>query len=147
LDAIWVALIALAALVGVAVVIGGGVTLLLRARGQATIDLNPRVLLRIYLLVAILAGLLIFTQGTANLLQAALAEVDGKQFSYAPVFVAIPADEARRTPTALELKDRDQLTPRSVRRCRSCWLKMRWCARRRRRNGGGWGCSGPATKG
>lgn len=110
MDEIWIALIAFAALVGVAVLIAGGVTLFLRIRGQQAIDLNPRLLLRIYLLVAILAGLLIFTQGAANLLQAALAEIDEPQFSYQPVWVSIPADGVGRTPTALELKDRDQLT-------------------------------------
>ncbi len=111
MNAVWIALIAAAGLVFLAAVVAGGVVLFLRLRSREPINLNLRFLFRIYLLVVIVAGLLVFAQGSSNLLQAGFASVGGKQFSYNPVHSqSPPAIGLRAGPSALELKDRAKLT-------------------------------------
>ncbi len=111
MNAVWIALIAAAGLVFLAAVVAGGIVLFLRLRSREPINLNLRFLFRIYLLVVIVAGLLVFAQGASNLVQAGFASVGGKQFSYIPVHTqAPPAIGLRVAPSALELKDRAQLT-------------------------------------
>ena len=110
MNAVWIALIASAGLVFLAAVVAGGVVLFLRLRSREPITLNLRFLFRIYLLVVIVAGLLVFAQGASNLAQAGFASVGGKQFSYIPAYAPVPQAIERVTPSALELKDRAQLT-------------------------------------
>ena len=110
MNAVLIALIAAGGLVFLAAVVAGGVVLFLRLRAREPININLRFLFRIYLLVVIVAGLLVFAQGASNLLQAGFASVGGKQFSYNPVYVQIPGPNERQTPSALELKDRAKLT-------------------------------------
>ena len=111
MNAVWIALVASAGLVFLAAVVAGGVVLYLRLRAHEPINLNLRFLFRVYLLVVIVAGLMVFTQGASNLLQAGFASIGGKQFSYNPVHARIPgAIELREAPSALELKDRAKLT-------------------------------------
>ena len=110
MNAVLIALIAAGGLVFLAAVVAGGVVLFLRLRAREPININLRFLFRIYLLVVIVAGLLVFAQGASNLLQAGFVSVGGKQFSYNPVYVQIPGVIERQTPSALELKDRAKLT-------------------------------------
>lgn len=111
MNAVWIALVAFAGLVFLAAVVAGGVVLYLRLRAHEPINLNLRFLFRIYLLVVIVAGLLVFAQGASNLVQAGFASVGGKQFSYNPVYTRIPGGiYSRMGPSALELKDRAKLT-------------------------------------
>jgi hypothetical protein len=84
--------------------------LFLRTRAREPINFDLRVLFRIYLLVVIVSGLLVFTQGASNMLQAGFASFGSDQFSYDPVYIRLPSDSAPQPRTALELKDRQQLT-------------------------------------
>ena len=113
MEAVWIALIAFAIAVGIAVLVGAAISLFLRLRaGAGTIPISMRFLLRLYMYVVIIAGLLIFTQGVSGLIRAGLASGIGKDFSYNPVYVAMTeADELVRTPKPLELKDPPDLTP------------------------------------
>ncbi|PKB82831.1 MAG: hypothetical protein BZY88_03560 [SAR202 cluster bacterium Io17-Chloro-G9] len=111
MEVVWVALVAFAALVGLIVVVAGGVVLFIRMRAREPINLDLRFLLRLYLLVVIVAGLLVFTQGASNLLLAGFAAIGDNQFSYSPVYIFLPGDNAPRpSPSPLELKDRAELT-------------------------------------
>jgi len=111
MNAVLIALIAAGGLVFLAAVVAGGVVLFLRLRAREPININLRFLFRIYLLVVIVAGLLVFAQGASNLLQAGFASVGGKQFSYNPVHIqGPPGIELRMGPSALELKERAKLT-------------------------------------
>ena len=110
MNVIWIAVAAFACLVLLAAVVAGGVVLFLRLRAREPINVNLRFLFRVYLLVVMLAGLMVITQGTSDLLKAGLASVVGKQFSYEPVYARIPGPPDMRTSSALELKDRTQLT-------------------------------------
>ncbi|MCH7800078.1 MAG: hypothetical protein IIC24_00905 [Chloroflexi bacterium] len=110
MELVWIALISFAAFIGVAVVVVGGVVLFLRIRAREPIKIDLRFLVRLYLLVVIVAGLLLFTQGASKLMQAGFATVGDKQFSYRPVYVNLPTDSELRTQSALELKERSLLT-------------------------------------
>ena len=110
MDAIWIVLILLTVFVAIGVVIAGGVTLFLRVRAREPINVNLRSLLRIYMLVVIVAGLLVFTRGAADLMQAGFATIGSNQFSYDPVYVRLPADDEPRPVSPLEIKDWQQLT-------------------------------------
>lgn len=105
---LWITLIVFLVLVGVSVLIGGVVYLVQRLRSGAGLVLPMRFLLRLYLYVVIIAGLLLLAQGLAGLLQVGLASALGNDFSYRPVQIGL-----ERRPIAvdpLELKDRPQLT-------------------------------------
>ena len=111
MNAVWIALIAAAGLVFLAAVVAGGVVLFLRLRAREPININLRVVFRVYLLVVIVAGLIVFAQGASNLVQVGFASVGGKQFSYIPVHTqGPPVIYQRMGPSALELKDRAKLT-------------------------------------
>jgi hypothetical protein len=110
MDLIWVALAALTFIIVIVVVVAGGVVLFLRMRAHESINFDLRVLFRVYLLVVIVAGLLVFTQGASNLIQAGFATLGSNQFSYDPVYIRLPSDSAPQPQTAVELKDRTQLT-------------------------------------
>ena len=111
MNAIWIAVIAAGGLVFLAAVVAGGVVLFLRLRAREPININLRFVFRVYLLVVIVAGLIVFAQGASNLVQAGFASVGGKQFSYNPVHTQGPPVIYQRIgPSALELKDRAKLT-------------------------------------
>ena len=110
MNSVLIALVAVAILVVLAGVRAGGVVLYLRLRAGEPININLRFLFRLYLLVVIVAGLMVFAQGSSNLVQAGFASIGGKQFSYTPAYVPGPPHLERVTPSALELKDRAQLT-------------------------------------
>ena len=110
MEVIWIALIAFVSLVGVALLVGGAVVLISRFSGKEPIRVSLRFLLRLYLYVVIIAGLLVFTQGASSLLRAGFAGIGGKDFSYNPVYVPLPEDSIRDTPTAVELKGQQLLT-------------------------------------
>ncbi len=105
---LWITLIIFLVLVGVSVLIGGVVYLIQRLRSGSGLVLPMRFLLRLYLYVVIIAGLLLLAQGLSGLLQVGLASALGDDFSYRPVHL-----ELERKPIAvdpLELKDRPLLT-------------------------------------
>jgi hypothetical protein len=79
-------------------------------RAHESINFDLRIMLRVYLLVVIVAGLLVFTQGASNLLQVGFATLGSNQFSYTPVYIGFPSDSVRQPRTAVEFKDRQQLT-------------------------------------
>lgn len=110
MEIVWFALIALGAVVGLAAVVGATIFLFLRFRAREPISIDPRLLLRLYLYVAIIAGLLVFTQGASSFLRAGMAAAFGEDFSYRPVFARLPGPQNRDVPTPLELKDRTRLT-------------------------------------
>ena len=113
MDAVWIALIVFISAVGIALLVGAGVFLFLRFRaGATTIHVSMRFLLRLYMYVVIIAGLLIFTQGVSGLIRAGLASGIGKDFSYHPVYISMTEEEELiRAPKPLELKERADLTP------------------------------------
>ena len=110
MDVVFIALIAFLVLVALGLVVGGGIFLVSRYRGGRNIQISMRFLLRLYMYVVIIVGLLLFTQGVSHLLRAGMAGVGGKDFSYRPVFVSIPGFEEIRTPKPVELKERSDLT-------------------------------------
>ena len=71
-----------------------------------------RLLLRFYIYVVIIVGLLLLTQGVTELVRAGLAGAGGKDFSYRPVFVKIPSprEAELRAPKPVELKEHAELT-------------------------------------
>lgn len=109
MNAVWIALVAAVVLVVLAGVVAGGVVLFLRLRAREPININLRLVFRVYLIVVIVAGLMVFAQGASNLVQAGFASVGGKQFSYIPVHTQGPPGIELRSPSALELKDRAKL--------------------------------------
>ena len=110
MEIVWFALIALGAVVGLAAVVAATVFLFLRFRAREPISIDPRLLLRLYLYVAIIAGLLVFTQGASSFLRAGMAGGFGEDFSYRPVYVSLPEDQDRHIPTPVELKEQSRLT-------------------------------------
>ena len=106
---LWITLIVFLILVGLSVLIGGIVYLIQRLRSGVGLVLPMRFLLRLYLYVVTIAGLLLLAQGGSGLLQVGLASALGNDFSFHPVFVGAPPRPLVR-PSPLELKDRAQLT-------------------------------------
>ncbi len=117
---LWITLIVFLVLVGVSVLIGGVVYLIQRLRSGSGLVLPMRFLLRLYLYVVIIAGLLLLAQGISGLLQVGLASALGNDFSYHPAYlglerkpIAIAPLRYELQPRAtdpLELKERAQLT-------------------------------------
>ncbi len=107
---LWITLIVFLVLVGVSVLIGGVVYLIQRLRSGSGLVLPMRFLLRLYLYVVIIAGLLLLAQGLSGLLQVGLASALGNDFSYHPVYVGLERKPPSRTTDPLELKERAQLT-------------------------------------
>ena len=101
-------LVAFLVLVGVSVLIGGGVYLFQRLKSGTGLVLPMRFLLRLYLYVVIIAGLLLLAQGLSGLLQVGLASALGNDFSYHPVHLGLERKPIAVDP--LELKDRPRLT-------------------------------------
>ena len=89
MEAIGVVLIVFLILVGVALVVGGALFLFFRFRAGDPISIPLRFLLRVYVYVIIIAGLLLLTQGLSDLLQSGLGSGLGKDFSYRPVYVGV----------------------------------------------------------
>lgn len=90
--------------------VGVAVFSFLRFRNGATIHIPMRFLLQLYLYVIIIVGLLIFTPGASSLIRAGAAGIGVNDFSYNPVYVALPGSQVARTPEPLELKDQSLLS-------------------------------------
>ena len=110
MSAVFIALIAFLILVAAGLAVGGGIFLFNRARTGQTVQISMRFLLRLYMYVVIIVGLLLFTQGVSHLLRAGMAGAGGKDFSYRPVFVSRPGFQEIRSPKPIELKERGDLT-------------------------------------
>ena len=110
MDVVWVVLISFGILVGLAVLVGGAFHLITRLRTGAPLSIDVRALVRIYLYVGIIAGLLVFTQGASELIKAGAAGISSKEFSYHPVWVELPGDADAKPQHPLELADRGDLT-------------------------------------
>ena len=93
MDAVWIALIAFAALVVFALIVGIAIFLFTRLRAGMTVQISLRYLLRLYMYVVIIAGLLLFTQGISELLKAGLAGGLGNDFSYRPTYIPTTPEE------------------------------------------------------
>ena len=105
MEFIWGILLTFIILITIVLIIGGGVLLFLKIRAREPVNLNLRYLVRIYLLVVTVAGLLVITQGASNLLRAGFASMENNQFSYEPVYVSLPSDDEIQPQNPLELKD------------------------------------------
>ena len=106
-----IVLIGFLVVVGISVLIGGGLYLFQRSRAGSDPVLPMRLLLRLYLYVVILAGLLLLAQGFSGLLQVGLAYALGGDFSYRPT--SVKSEGMPRTPDPpdpLDMKDPAQLT-------------------------------------
>ena len=111
MEVLWITLIGFLVLVGVALLVGGAVFLFLRFRSGTPVYISMRLLLRLYLYVVVIVGLILFTQGASHLLRGGFAAAFGNDFSYAPRFASIPKERAlERAPKPLELKAREELT-------------------------------------
>ena len=69
---VWVVLIAFGVLVALGLMVGGAFVLVMRLRSGASFSIDLRALVRLYLYVGIIAGLLVFTQGASELIKAGL---------------------------------------------------------------------------
>ena len=98
MEAIGVVLVVFLILVAVALVFGGAIFLFFRFRAGEPVSIALRFLLRIYVYVIIIAGILLITQGLSNLLQAGLGSGLGKDFSYRPVYVGFKPVPVRVAP-------------------------------------------------
>ncbi len=93
MEFVWGILLAFVILIAIVVIIAGGVFLFLKVRAREPVNVNLRYLVRVYLLVVTIAGLLVVTQGASDLLRAGFASMGSNQFSYDPVLVRLPADD------------------------------------------------------
>jgi hypothetical protein len=105
METVWYVLAGMAVLAGVAVTAAGTIVLFLRLRSREPIQVNLRLVLRVYLHVALVAGLLVLMQGVAGLVRTGFAEAWGNEFSYTPVYVPLPEDRTPFVPNPLELRD------------------------------------------
>lgn len=110
MDIVWIVLISFGILVGLALLVGGAFHLITRLRAGAPLNIDVRALVRIYLYVGIIAGLLVFTQGASELIKAGAAGLSSKGFSYSPVWVELPEDKVTKPQHPLELADRGDLS-------------------------------------
>lgn len=110
MEFVWGILLAFVILIAIVVIIAGGVFLFLKVRAREPVNVNLRYLVRVYLLVVTIAGLLVVTQGASDLLRAGFASMGSNQFSYDPVWVRLPSDDVAQPRSPLELKDRQQMT-------------------------------------
>lgn len=110
MDIVWIVLLVFGILVALALLVGGAFFLIMRLRSGEPLSIDIRALVRIYLYVGIIAGLLVFTQGASELIKAGAAGIASKEFSYYPVWVELPRDEAPRPQHPLELADRGDLS-------------------------------------
>ena len=107
---VWVVLIAFGVLVALGLMVGGAFVLVMRLRSGASFSIDLRALVRLYLYVGIIAGLLVFTQGASELIKAGAAGIAGSDFSYHPVWIELPEDAKRQSQHPLELADRRDLS-------------------------------------
>ena len=110
MDIVWIVLLAFGILVALGLLVGGAFFLVMRLRTGASFSVDLRALVRLYLYVGIIAGLLVFTQGASELIKAGAAGIAGKDFSYHPAWVELPVDKDRQPQHPLELADRSDLT-------------------------------------
>ena len=114
MDIVWIVLLVFAILVAVALLVGGAIFLIMRIRAGGPIGFDIRALVRIYLYVGIIAGLLVFTQGASELIKAGAAGIASNEFSYYPVHVELPGDKTAQPQHPLELADRGDLSPEEL---------------------------------
>ena len=110
MDIVWVVLLIFGIFVALALLVGGAFFLIMRLRSGEPLSIDIRALVRIYLYVGIIAGLLVFTQGASELIKAGAAGIAGKEFSYYPVWVEMPEDKTAQPQHPLELADRGDLS-------------------------------------
>ena len=110
MEIVWIVLIAFGVLVALGLLVGGAFVLIMRLRSGASLSIDIRMLVRLYLYVGIIAGLLVFTQGASELIKAGAAGIAGKDFSYYPVWVELPEDKENQSQHPLELADRSDLS-------------------------------------
>ena len=114
MEIVWIVLIAFGVLVALGLLVGGALFLIMRFRSARPLTIDLRSLVRLYLYVGIIAGLLVFTQGASELIRAGAAGIGGNQFSYYPVWVELPGDKAVQPQHPLELADRADLSPQEL---------------------------------
>ena len=110
MDIVWIVLLTFGILVLLGLLVGGAFFLVMRLRTGAPLNIDVRALVRLYLYVGIVAGLLVFTQGTSELIKAGAAGIAGNEFSYRPVWVELPGDADAKPQHSLELADRRDLS-------------------------------------
>ena len=110
MEIVWIVLLVFAVLVVLGLLVGGAFMLIMRLRSGASLSIDIRGLVRLYLYVGIIAGLLVFTQGASELINAGAAGIAGKDFSYHPVWVELPEDKENQSQHPLELADRSDLS-------------------------------------
>ncbi len=110
---IWLTLIAFTTLVIFALITGIAIFLFTRFRAGMTVHISLRYLLRLYMYIVIIAGLLLFTQGLSELLKAGLAGALDNDFSYRPAYIpTTPEEDQLHRQHPLEIKQQQQiLTP------------------------------------
>ena len=114
MDIVWITLLGFGIFVALALLVGGAFVLITRIRSGSPLTIDMRALVRIYLYVGIIAGLLVFTQGASELIKAGAAGIAGNDFSYQPVRVALPGPAEGRAEHPLELADRSDLSPEQL---------------------------------
>ena len=114
MEVVWVVLLVFGILVALGLLVGGAVFLIMRLRSGAPLSIDIRALVRIYLYVGIIAGLLVFTQGASELIKAGAAGIASNEFSYSPVWVELPSDKTPQPEHPLELADRSDLSPEEL---------------------------------
>ena len=148
MDIVWIVLLVFGILVALALLVGGAFFLIMRLRSGEPLSIDIRALVRIYLYVGIIAGLLVFTQGASELIKAGAAGIASKEFSYYPVWVELPGDETARPQHPLELADRRRpLFRRTGTTKHHSWRSVARKTSRTVRSGTGWAATGRSTRG
>ena len=112
MQAVWIALVVFLVVAAIGLIVGGGLTLFFRFRSGQHVQIPLRALLRVYLYILVIVGLLLFTQGFSELVRAGLGAALDKDYSYYPVYVGFKGEP--RAPQPVELKDRAQLTEQEL---------------------------------
>ena len=116
MEIVWIALLAFGIFVALALLAGGAFVLITRFRSGTPLGIDIRALVRIYLYVGVIAGLLVFTQGASELIKAGAAGIAGNEFSYNPLWVELPSDSRSQPQHPLQLADRDELSSEELER-------------------------------
>ena len=109
MEVVWIALLGFGIFVILGLLVAGAFLLIMRLRSGTGFTIDMRTLLRLYLYVGIIAGLLVFTQGASELIKAGAAGIAGNDFSYSPAWIEPPADKNQPS-HPLELAARSDLS-------------------------------------
>lgn len=74
-----------------AALLGGFSYVVMRTRSGESLQVSLRLPLRLYLFAGVIAGLVVLTIGSAGLVRAGLGYGLGKEFSYYPAYIPLPA--------------------------------------------------------